>query len=113
MMRLIFKLIFFLVALVPLICTPAFGLTLNQAKQQGYIGEKTNGYIGIVTSTAPAEAKKIVADTNSKRKAYYQSIAKNNGISVTEVENLAGQKIVNHTSSGQYTQKASGQWERK
>lgn len=94
-------------------CMPAFGLNLSQAKQEGYIGEQANGYVGIVIAEAPDEIKKIVKETNHKRKAYYQSVAKNNGIHLREVEILAGRKTINRTSTGQYIQQVSGKWEKK
>ena len=52
---------------------------LTQPKADGLIGEQANGYLGLVTQSAPSNIKKLVKDTNAKRKAGYQRIAAKQG----------------------------------
>lgn len=93
--------------------TPAWSITLDQAKSQGLVGEQTNGYLGVVVANAPADVKALVADINQKRKSEYQSIAQRNNTGVDAVEALAGKKAIDRTPSGQYVRLPSGQWVKK
>jgi len=85
---------------------------LHASKQAGLIGEKTNGYLGLVKS-APADVSKLVADINKKRNSLYRSIATKNGASLLQIELLAGKKAIQKTPSGYYIQLPSGAWAKK
>ena len=89
-----------------------FAMDLDQAKQQGLVGEQMNGYLGIV-SGASAEVKALVSDINDKRKQNYQSIAKKNSLDLGTVEKLAGQKAIERTAPGNFVQSSSGSWVKK
>lgn len=96
---------------------PAQAMTLNQAmselsaaKASGEVGEKPDGYLGVVTSNPKAE--EIVRLINQARKAEYNSVAKNNGISLRNVESIAGQKAIDRTSPGNMIQH-NGRWQAK
>ena len=91
----------------------AFAVTLEEAKSAGQIGEKSDGYIGLVESNAPAEVVALVADVNRQRRQRYEVIASQNGISVTDVAKLAYARAVENTRSGHYVEDASGRWVRK
>ena len=91
----------------------ANALSLDQAKAQGLVGERQNGYLGVVSKPAKPEVKALVADINGKRKAKYQAIASKNGTALNAVEALAGKKAISKTSSGHYIQLSGGQWQKK
>jgi uncharacterized protein YdbL (DUF1318 family) len=74
----------------------AFALELDSAKSQGLVGEQPNGYLGVVKATSEAVA--------------YQRIARENGISLEQVANLAGQKAIEKTPAGEYVKTPTGQW---
>lgn len=93
--------------------TITMAMSLQDAKAMGAIGERQNGYLGIVNSAASAEAKAVVTDVNSRRKIKYQEIAKRNNTSVSAIEKLAGKKAVSKTLAGQYIQSPSGKWVKK
>lgn len=99
-----------LFALPLLLSLPAMAIELDEAKQKGYVGEQTDGYLGVVKS-AP-EVPELVKDVNAKRKAKYQELAQKNGISLAQVEALAGKKAVEKTSAGHYIL-LDGQWVKK
>jgi uncharacterized protein YdbL (DUF1318 family) len=86
---------------------------LAQPKADGYIGEQANGYIGLVRQDVPADIKKLVKDTNAKRKAGYQKIAAKQGTSLAEVEKVGGNNAIGKTRSGNYIRDASGVWRKK
>jgi len=89
----------------------AWAAGLHQAKAAGQIGEQANGYLGIVSNGAGIPA--LVQSINQQRRAVYQNIARKNGTSLQAVEQLAGQKAISKTPSGQYVQSPSGGWVRK
>lgn len=92
------------------ISSAAFALSLNEAKQQGLVGEQITGYLGTVTATPEATA--LVSDINAKRKQKYKEIAQRNGTSLESVEKLAGKTALEKTPSGQFINLGSG-WRKK
>lgn len=97
--------------LVSTIAFSAWAISLDDAKQQGLIGEMQNGYLGLVVDNA--EARKLVASINEKRKNIYLSLARTNKITLQQVTALAGQKAIAKTQSGHFIQNAAGQWVKK
>lgn len=89
----------------------AFAMSLHEAKSQGYLGEQANGYLGLV-KTNP-EAKAVMDEVNNKRRAHYETIAKKNNISVSDVAKLAGEKAIAAADKGNYVQNAQGKWVQK
>jgi uncharacterized protein YdbL (DUF1318 family) len=87
--------------------------SLEQAKAQGLVGERANGYLGVVAGNAPPDVKALVADVNQKRRQEYQAIAQRNNTSLNAVEALAGKKAIDLTPAGQFVQLPSGQWVKK
>jgi len=86
---------------------------LAQPKADGLIGEQANGYLGLVVQNAPPNIKKLVADTNAKRKAGYQKIAAKQGTSLSEVEKVGGNTAIEKTRPGNYIRDANGTWRKK
>lgn len=89
----------------------ASALTLDQAKATGLVGERMDGYLGVVSSTP--EVEQLVKQKNAERQIAYQAIAKKNGTDLKTVELLAGQKAIENTVPGQWVQLPSGKWSRK
>jgi uncharacterized protein YdbL (DUF1318 family) len=86
----------------------SFAIELSDAKEQGLIGEQSNGLLGVVESSKEVEA--LVVDINARRLAKYAQIAEKNAMTVEQVSLLAGEKTIKKTPAGQYIQNASGQW---
>jgi uncharacterized protein len=101
----------FIAALI-LIAAVAFAADLDQAKSSGLVGERADGYLGLVAGSVPADVAELVADVNAKRKAEYQRIAKQNGITIEEVEALAGKKTIEKTRKGDWIF-VNGGWQKK
>ena len=103
---------FVLVASLALPAT-ASGLDLDRAKSQGLVGEKADGYVGIVVAQSSAPVEALVKNINVKRRAAYEEIAKKNGTSVDAVALLAGAKLIERASSGEWVTDADGFWRQK
>jgi uncharacterized protein YdbL (DUF1318 family) len=88
-----------------------FALTLDEAKTKGLVGEKANGYLGLVTPGS-AEAQALAKDVNEKRRQAYEEIARRNGTDVSAVESLAGEKAVQNTKAGNFVEGPGG-WVKK
>ena len=90
----------------------AFADPLDEAKGTGLVGERADGYLGIVNSDAGADIVQLVKDVNSKRRAEYQRIASANNLTVEQVQALAGKKAISKTQAGHWVM-ANGGWARK
>ena len=96
---------------------PAYAMNLNEAmsalsdaKASGQLGEQPNGYLGVVKPGSQAD--EIAQLINQARRAEYQKVAKDNGISLSDVEAIAGKKALDRTPKGQFIQ-LNGQWVKK
>ena len=100
----------FIATLCILMTAAAFAATLGDAKKQGLVGEKDNGYVGIIVDSA--QTRQLVDSVNAKRKAKYLELAKKNKITLTQVEKLAAEKTYAKTRAGNYIWKG-GRWVKK
>ena len=105
------RLVFAVLALT--LAIGAQALDVQEAKSAGWVGEQRNGYLGLVSSTAPADARDLVARINRERRTYYEQIAVKNQLQVQAVELLAADKAMQKTPSGQFVQAADGSWVKK
>lgn len=82
----------------------------QSARQSGLVGEKSDGYLGFVSSPSPA-IKALVDDINIKRKAAYSKEALANGATVEEMALRSGCRLIGErTVAGEKYQTPSGQW---
>ena len=91
----------------------SWGLTLEEAKTQGMVGEQPNGYVGLVQPGASAEAQALVNDVNQKRRQTYEEIARRHATQLEDVEILAGKTAIDNTKTGNFIQLPSRQWIKK
>ena len=89
----------------------AFGLSLEEAKTRGLVGEKASGYLGVV-NPASQEAQSLTDEVNAKRRRAYQDIAARNKTPLETVETLAGEKAIQNTKPGHFVEGPGG-WTRK
>ena len=92
---------------------PAHAAPLDDAKAAGLVGERIDGYLGVVDSGASAEVKRLVEQVNAERQARYAEIAQKQGAPVQAVAQIAGEKLVQRAGGGEYVMGADGQWRRK
>lgn len=86
---------------------------LDSAKDSGLVGERTDGYLGIVTSAPSPDIKNLVDDINAKRKKAYQEIATEQGQPVHVIERLMVKKLLNRAEPGHYFMREDGTWVKK
>ncbi len=96
-----------------LLVVPALAASLDQAKAAGQVGERIDGYVGVVDANAPAEVRALVDQINAERQAKYKEIADKQGAPVAAVAQIAGKKLLERTPKGEYILGADGQWRKK
>ena len=84
--------------------------SLDQAKAAGQVGERPDGYLGLVVSPAPDEIRALVDRVNTERAQRYAEIAVQRGTTPAAVAALAGEKLVARTPPGQYYLDPAGNW---
>lgn len=99
--------------LLTVMAIPAFAASLDDAKAQGLVGERIDGYVGAVASNPSGEISSLVSSINAARKAEYAKIAAKNGQPVSVVEKLAAAKLIERLGAGQYYTDKGGNWIRK
>jgi uncharacterized protein len=108
------KINYVLVLLFAVLLVPAaYAVTLQEAKEQGLVGEQRDGYVGLVVQSVPADVTQLVRDVNNQRLQRYQQIAQENGIGMAQVTSLAYQRAVEATQPGHFYQMPNGAWVRK
>jgi uncharacterized protein YdbL (DUF1318 family) len=91
----------------------ALAITLDEAKAQGLVGEKVDGYISAVGNSPSTDVQALITSTNDGRRKVYVDLAQRNGITVEAVGVLSAEKLRASAASGEYVQLESGQWQRK
>lgn len=99
--------------LLPLLHWPAAAQSLSDARAQGLLGERPDGYVGAVTSTLPAWAAELMKSVNAQRKVKYAELAATNGTSIEAVQVVAGEKIIANLPAGSWYMDAGGRWVQK
>lgn len=87
---------------------------IENAKDKCIIGERIDGYIGIIDEGAADDAlRREVRDINQKRREAYQALAERNGVPLSAAAKVTAEKLINSAPSGHCVQNASGQWVKK
>jgi uncharacterized protein len=91
----------------------ALALSLDDAKAQGMVGEKLDGYVAAVTASPSADVQAVVSSTNDGRRKVYADLATRNKLSIDAVAVLSAEKLHANAGSGTYLQNQAGQWVKK
>ena len=95
------------------LATPAFAQrdpAYAAARSAGQVGERMDGYLGIVVAETPA-LRRIVNDINIKRRAVYSERAKATNATIEEYAFTAGCQAILATVSGEKYQAPDGSWQ--
>ncbi|MEP0190760.1 MAG: YdbL family protein [Erythrobacter sp.] len=82
---------------------------LGAAKDSGSIGEKTDGYLGIV-GQATSPLQRLVDDINIRRKALYAQKAQEKGATIEQYAVTVGCQAISRTKPGQKYEAPDGTW---
>lgn len=108
-----------LLALLALVCVAAPASAPAQdpaailsARRAGLIGERFDGYLGVVNPRAPAEVRRQVAAVNIRRRSLYSNLAARKGVSPEEVGITAACSLLRRIGVGEYYLLNQGGWRR-
>ncbi len=79
------------------------------ARAGGAIGEKMDGYLGVVSAASPA-VRAMVDDLNIKRRAVYSQKAQSANATVEEYAFTSGCQLILQTVAGEKYQGPDGAW---
>lgn len=111
--RVVLALLGLLIVGVLALPTVAAAQSVDAAKAAGSVGERFDGYLGVVTPDAPASVRQMVEAVNADRRQRYADIAARTGATVAEVSLLAGQKLVANAAPGEYVMGTDRRWVRR
>jgi uncharacterized protein YdbL (DUF1318 family) len=112
-MRRLFLLLFALASLaVPSVANGQDPATILQARRAGLIGERYDGYIGLVTANPPEALRKQVAAINIRRRSLYYDLATRKGVTREEVGITAACSLLRRIGIGEYYLPGQGGWQR-
>lgn len=82
------------------------------ARESGQIGEKMDGYLGIVGTATPA-LRAMVDDLNNRRRAAYAEEAQAQSATLIEMAFTGGCRAIRRTSPGEMYEAPDGTWQRR
>lgn len=85
---------------------------LDAPRDAGTVGEGADGY-AIPRDGATAETRALVDDINSRRRAFYQQKASEQGVSVRAIQEIYAKVIYDKAPSGWWFRSENGNWVRK
>ncbi len=84
----------------------------QSARESGKVGEKMDGYLGIVGAATP-DLRRLVDDINIRRRAVYAQQAQSNNATLEEYAFTAGCLAISRTSAGEMYQAPDGTWQQR
>ncbi|APE28456.1 YdbL family protein [Aurantiacibacter gangjinensis] len=82
------------------------------ARESGQVGEKMDGYLGIVGASNPT-LQALVDDINIRRRAVYAQRAQAENATLEEYAFTAGCLAISRTTQGEMYQAPDGSWQRR
>lgn len=80
------------------------------ARAAGQVGEKVDGYLGVVGGGAPT-LRKLVEDINIRRKSVYATRAQAQHATIEEYAFTTGCQLIGQTRAGEKYQAPDGSWQ--
>ena len=84
----------------------------SAARAAGQVGEKMDGYLGIVSGATP-DLRAMVDDINIRRRAVYAERAQAQGATLEEYAFTAGCQAIARTEPGEMYQAPDGSWQQR
>ena len=101
----------FILSCCLLVSASSWAISIKDAKDQGLVGENAQGYIEAVKD-ANTEVKALIVEVNGKRKVNYGKIAKKQGLTLQQIEQVAGERNFKKTQAGHYIKQGDA-WKKK
>jgi len=98
-----------LIAMAPL--SAQAQLNLDTARSEGIVGETRDGMLAALVNRP--DVIQLVETINAQRMQAYQTIAREEGISLGQVQAIAAEKIFQRLPAGAVLMDQNGQWARK
>jgi uncharacterized protein YdbL (DUF1318 family) len=98
--------------MVPAAAPAQDSASILAARRAGLIGERYDGYLGIVNPNASAEVRRQVAALNIRRRSLYSSLAARKGVSPQEVGITAACSLFRRIAVGEFYLPGQGGWQR-
>ncbi len=113
-MRIFTSVLIFLAAYLMLTFTAIAEPQLDAAKQAGQIGERFDGYVGLVNASgASGEIKRYVDDVNARRREVYTRLSQDTGQSMASIARKTAEKQFQSAQSGEFLMSDEGRWQAK
>lgn len=82
------------------------------ARRAGLVGERFDGYLGLVSANVSPDLRRQVAAVNIRRRSLYSSLASKKGVTPEEVGITAACSLLRRVSVGEYYLLGQGSWRR-
>ena len=89
------------------------GDVVAAAKASGLAGEQADGFLGLVTNSAPPDVKAGVDEVNAGRAQAYKDIAAKTGVSEQAAGEATARTLFAKLPPGAYYKPLGGSWTRK
>lgn len=90
---------------------PAAAASLDEAKAAGYLGERLDGYVGLVRDDVPDWVRQLADQINMQRRQTYAEVAQRTpGTTARDVGIIAGRKLIDRASAGHHVMNEQAQW---
>ena len=86
---------------------------IEAAQAQGVVGERIDGYLGIVSGNVDPALLRKLNEINNMRRALYDQTARNTGTTTAQVARVTGEKQVAKARPGEYVMLDDGGWTQK
>ncbi len=86
---------------------------IEAAQKQGVVGERIDGYLGVVSGNVDPALMRKVNEINNKRRAVYDATARRTGTTVAQVARITGEKQISKAQSGEFVMRDDGRWTKK
>ncbi len=110
-----FLALIFLAGLAAITSSPASAgdPQIEAAQKQGVVGERIDGYLGIVSGNVDPALLRKVNEINNKRRALFDRTAHNTGTTTAQVARISGEKQVDRAGAGEFVMRGDGRWVKK
>jgi uncharacterized protein YdbL (DUF1318 family) len=86
---------------------------VDAGKAEGVVGEQADGFLGLVSASAPPPVKAAVAEINAGRARAYHEIAAKTGVTESAAGEATARQLIARVPPGQYYRPLAGSWTRK